>query len=94
VRGISRRKFTQLISAAGVAGTALLEKMYAEAQDFGYVSHESVRAFLDLSGMRVRDEEIASLQASLERALEGMKKIRNRNVPQTLEPVVTFRARR
>jgi hypothetical protein len=94
VRRISRRKFTQIISTAGVAGTALLEKMYAEAQDFGYVSHESVRAFLDLSGMRIHDDDIASLQASLERALDGMKKIRDRNVPYTLEPVVTFRARR
>jgi hydroxymethylpyrimidine/phosphomethylpyrimidine kinase len=72
-----------------VAGTALLEKMYAQAQDFGYVSHESVRAFLDLSGMRIHDDDIASLQASLERALDGMKKIRDRNLPYTLEPVVT-----
>jgi len=94
VRGISRRKFTQIISTAGLAGTALLEKMYAESQSFGYVSHESVRAFLDLSGMKVQDDQIASLQTSLERALEGMRKIRDRNVPQTLEPVVTFRVRR
>jgi hypothetical protein len=94
VPGISRRKFTQIISTAGIAGTALLEKMYAEAQSFGYVSHESVRSFLDLSGMKVQDDQIASLQTSLERALEGMRRIRDRNVPQTLEPVVAFRVRR
>ena len=91
---ISRRKFTKIISGAGVAGTALLEKMYAEAQASGYVSHESVRAFLDLSGMKVNDDQIASLQGSLEHALEGMKKIRDRNLPQNLEPAVTFRVRR
>ena len=94
MREISRRRFTRIISGAGVAGTALLERMYAEAQTFGYVSHDSVRAFLDLSGMKVNDDQIASLQGSLERALEGMKKIRDRNLPQNLEPVVTFRVRR
>jgi hypothetical protein len=94
MREISRRKFTRIISGAGVAGTALLEKMYAEAQAVGYVSHESVRAFLDLSGMKINDDQIASVQGSLERALEGMKKIRDRNLSQNLEPVVTFRVRR
>ena len=94
MRGISRRKFAQIISGAGVAGTALLEKMYAEAQDIGYVSHESVKSFLDLSGMKVADDQIPSLQISLERALEAVKKIRERNLPQSLEPVVTFRVRR
>ena len=94
MRDISRRKFAKIISVAGVAGTALLEKMYAEAQTFGYVSHESVRAFLDLSGMKVNDDQIPLLQGSLERALEGMKKIRERNLLQNVEPVVTFRARR
>jgi hypothetical protein len=44
--------------------------------------------------MKVQDDQIASLQISLERALEGMRKIRDRNVPQTLEPVVMFRVRR
>ena len=94
MRSISRRRFAQLISGAGVAGTALFERMYAEAQNFGYVSHESVRAFLDLSGMKVNDDQIASLQTSLEHALEGIKKIRDRNIPQTVEPVVMFRVRR
>ena len=91
---ISRRKFAQIISTAGVAGTALLERMSAEAQDTGAVSRDSVRAFLDLSGMRVRDDQIVSLQASLERALDSVKRIRDLNVPHTVEPAVTFRARR
>ena len=94
MRGISRRKFAQIISGAGLAGTALLEKMYAQVQDPGYVSHESIRAFLDLSGMKVHDDQIVSLQTSLERALQGMRKIRERSIPQGLEPVVTFRVRR
>jgi hypothetical protein len=94
VPGISRRKFAQIISGAGVAGTALLERMYAEAQDLGYVSHESVRAFLDLSGMKATDNQIPALQTALARALEGIKKIRDRNVPQSVEPVVMFRVRR
>ena len=94
MRDISRRKFAKIISGAGLVGTALLETMYAEAQAFGYVSHESVRAFLDLSGMKVNDDQIPLLQGSLERALEGMKKIRDRNLPQNVEPVVTFRGRR
>jgi hypothetical protein len=91
---ISRRKFAQIISTAGVAGSALMEKMYAEVQDSGAVSRESVRTFLDLSGTRVHDDQIVFLQASLERALGSLKRIRDHNVPQTLEPAVTFRVRR
>ena len=92
--GVSRRKFAQIISTAGLAGTALVETMYAEMQDAGAVSRESVRSFLDLSGMKMQDDQIIGLQASLERALDGMKRIRDRNLPASLEPVVAFRARR
>ena len=91
---ISRRKFAQIISTAGVTGAALMEKMLAEAQDFGSISRESVRSFLDLSGMKVQDDQIAGLQAALERTLDGIKRIRDRNVPQSLEPAVMFRVRR
>jgi len=90
---ISSRKFTQIISAAGLAGTTLMEKMFAEVQDTGSISRDSLRSFLDLSGMKVRDDQISSLQASLERTLESVKRIRDRNVPQSVEPAVTFRVR-
>ena len=91
---ISRRKFAQFISAAGIAGTALLEKMYAEMQNNGAISHDSVRSFLDLSGTSVRDDQVVSVQTSLERAIEGMNRIRERPVPQSREPAVMFRVRR
>ena len=91
---ISRRKFTQVISTAGALGTALLETMYAEMQESGSVSRESVRAFLDLSGTKVTADQIVSVQASLERALESLKRIRDRDVPQNLGPAVMFRVRR
>jgi hypothetical protein len=91
---ISRRRFAQIISAAGLAGTALTEKMYAELQDSGALSRESLRAFVDLSGAKVREDQIVSLQASLERALDSLKRIRDRSVPQIVEPAVAFRVRR
>ena len=91
---ISRRKFAEIISSAGIAGTALLETMYAEMQDSGSVSRESLHAFLEVSGTKVRDEQIVSVQASLERALESLKRIRDREVRQETEPAVAFRARR
>jgi hypothetical protein len=37
---ITRRRFTQIISTAGAAGTVLLEKMYAEMQENGSISIE------------------------------------------------------
>ena len=92
--GIGRRKFTQIISAAGLAGAALAEKMYGEMQDTGALSRESVRSFLDLSGMKVKDDQLIGVHASLERALDGMKRIRERSLSHTLPPAVTFRARR
>ena len=91
---MSRRKFTRVISSAGLAGTALLERMYAEVQDSGYISRESMRSFLDLSGTRVREDQLGDLHVSLVRALENLKRIRDRNVPQSLEPAVMFRVRR
>ncbi len=94
MKTINRRQFAKVLSAGGLAGTALMDKMLAEAQDGGSISRESVRSFLDLSGMKVPDDQIISVQASLERALEGIKRIRDRNVPHSLEPAVTFRVRR
>jgi len=91
---ISRRKFAEIISAAGVAGTALMETMYAEMQDSGAISRESIRSFLNISGTKVPDNQISSVQSSLERALDSMRRIRDRSVPLTREPVVTFRVRR
>ena len=91
---ISRRKFAEIISAAGVAGTALMETMYAEMQDGGSISRESIRAFLDLSGTKAPNDQIISVQASLERALDGLKRIRDRELTQSLGPAVTFRVRR
>jgi len=91
---ISRRKFARVISSAGLSGTALLERMYREAQDSAYISRESMRSFLDLSGTRVREEQLGELQVSLARALENLKRIRDRNVPQGLQPAVMFRVRR
>jgi len=44
--------------------------------------------------MKVHDDQIAGLQASLERALDGIKRIRDRNVPQNLEPALMFRVLR
>jgi hypothetical protein len=91
---ISRRKFAEIISGAGIAGTALLETMYAEMQDSGSVSRGSLHAFLEVSGTKVRDEQLVSVQASLERAMESLKRIRDREVRQETEPAVAFRARR
>jgi hypothetical protein len=91
---ISRRKFAEIISMAGMAGTALLGTMYAEMQDSGGVSRESIRSFLDLSGTKIDDDEIVSVQASLERALDSLKRIRDRDIPQNLPPAVAFRVRR
>ena len=91
---ITRRRFAQIISTAGAAGTALMEKMHAEMQDTGGISSESVRSFLNISGTKLNDDQIGAVQASLTRALDGMKRIRDRSVPQTREPVVTFRVRR
>jgi len=68
--------------------------MFAEVQDSGSVSLESMRSFLDLSGTRVREDQLGELQASLARALDNLKRIRDRNVPQGLEPAVMFRIRR
>jgi hypothetical protein len=90
---ISRRKFTQIISAAGIAGASLVETMYAEMQDSGSVSRESVRAFLDLSGTKPPND-LVSVQASLERALDSLKRIRDRDVAQNVGPAVMFRVRR
>jgi hypothetical protein len=91
---ITRRRFAQIISTAGAAGTVVMEKMYAEMQDSGAISRESIRSFLNISGTKVDDDQIGAVQASLERALDSMKRIRDRSVPQTREPVVTFRVRR
>jgi len=68
--------------------------MFAEVQDSGSVSLDSMRSFLDLSGTRVREDQLGELQASLARALDNLKRIRDRNVPQSLEPAVMFRVRR
>ena len=91
---ISRRKFAQIISTAGLAGTTLLETMTAEAQDFGVISRETMQSFLDLSGMTVRDDQMTALRISLQRAVEGLRTVRQWNVPQNLDPVTAFRARR
>jgi hypothetical protein len=91
---ITRRRFAQIISTAGATGTVLLETMYSEMQSTGAISRESIRSFLNISGTKVPDDQIGSVQASLERALDSMKRIRDRSVPQTREPVVTFRVRR
>jgi hypothetical protein len=91
---VSRRKFVQVITAAGASGTLLLEKMYVEAQSAGGLSRESVRSFANLSGLTVRDDQMDSLRTSLERALDSMKRIRDRTVAQNREPAVTFRVRR
>jgi hypothetical protein len=91
---ITRRKFSQIISSAGIAGAGLLEKMHAEMQGSGAISQESFRSFLNMSGMKVQDDQIVPLQASLERALDGMRRIREQSVPQSREPAVTFRVRR
>ena len=91
---ISRRRFAQLISAAGTAGAALLETMHAEMQDSGAISRESVRSFLNISGTKVNDDQLVSLQTSLERALDSMKRIRERPVSRSREPAVMFRVRR
>ncbi|PYS53325.1 MAG: hypothetical protein DMG13_13190 [Acidobacteria bacterium] len=68
--------------------------MYGEVRDSGYLSRESMRLFLDLSGTRVREDQLGELQVSLARTLDNLKRIRDRNVPQSLEPAVIFRARR
>jgi mRNA-degrading endonuclease HigB of HigAB toxin-antitoxin module len=94
MQSITRRKFNQIISAAGLAGTALLETMHAEMQDAGAISPESVRSFLALTGTKVQDDQIVVVQASLTRALDSMKRIRDRIVPQNREPAVMFRVRR
>lgn len=91
---ITRRKFAQVISAAGMAGTVLLENMYAEMQDSGAISRDTVRSFLSLSGTKVHDDQIVSLQVSLERAIDSMRRIRDHTVPPNREPAVMFRARR
>jgi hypothetical protein len=91
---ISRRKFTQIISAAGVTGAVLVETMYAEMQDSGAISRESVRAFLALSGTKPPNDQLVSVQASLERALDSLKKVRDREVAQNVGPAVMFRVRR
>ena len=91
--GITRRKFAQIISAGGVAGTVLLEKMYAEMQESGAISRASVQNFLNMSGTKVHDDQIASIQASLERSLDSMRRIRERSVAQSREPAVMFRVR-
>jgi hypothetical protein len=94
MQSITRRKFNQIMTAAGLAGTALLETMYAELQDAGAISPESVRSFLALTGTKLQDDQIVPMQASLERALDSMKRIRERTVPQNREPAVMFRVRR
>jgi len=91
---INRRKFNQIISSAGLAGAALLETVYAEMQDAGAISPDSARSFLALTGTKVQDDQLVSVQASLERALDGMKRIRERTVSQNREPAVMFRVRR
>ncbi len=93
MKTIGRRKFAQIISSAGIAGTALMEAMYAEVQDSGSLSRGSVQAFVDLSGMRFNDSQVVTLQASLERALEAMKRVRDRSVRENVAPVVIFRVR-
>ena len=92
--GISRRQFAQIISTAGIAGTALVETMVAEVQTSGAISPESIRSFLGFSGTKVQDDQIVGLQTSLERALDNIKRIRDRSVPHSLEPAVMFRVRR
>jgi hypothetical protein len=77
-----------------MAGTALSAQMLAEMQDAGSISRESVRAFINFSGMKVPDDQIVPLQVSLERALGGISRIRDRSVPHSLEPAVIFRVRR
>jgi hypothetical protein len=90
---ITRRKFAQILSAAGAAGTTLMETMYAEMQDNGSISRESVRTFLDLSGTKVSNDQMISLQASLERALDSVRRVRERDIAQSVGPAVTFRVR-
>jgi len=68
--------------------------MYVEAQGPGGLSRESVHSFANLSGLTVRDDQMESLRISLERALDSMKRIRDRAVPQNREPAVMFRVRR
>ena len=91
---ISRRRFARIFSMAGLAGTALMEKMFAEMQQSGSISSETMQSFLDLSGMKIPDNQVAALRASLERAIEGLRPVREWNVPQSIEPAPAFRARR
>lgn len=91
---ISRRTFAKIITTTGVAGTALLDTMLAEVQDRGTISSGSVKAFLELADLKLNEEQMNSVKSPLERYLESMKKIRDRELPQALEPATMFRVKR
>lgn len=90
---MSRRAFAKIVSTAGLAGTALLETMLAEVQEKGSLSQESVKAFLELTDQKLDHGQIEQVKNSLERSLQNIRKIRNYEVPQSLEPATMFRVR-
>jgi hypothetical protein len=91
---ISRRAFAKTVSTAGLGGTALLETMLVEAQEKGSLSQESVKAFLELTDQTLDEAQIEKVKNSLERSLRSIRRIRNHEVPQSLEPATMFRVRR
>ena len=90
---MSRRKFAELFAAASVTGTALLETMLAEAQRREGLSRESVLAVGELADLELSDDQVAPLRKSLEDFLSSVKQIRDRDVPQSVEPATMFRVR-
>jgi hypothetical protein len=94
MKTFSRRQFSQIIASAGLTGTALVDTTYAEMQRSGTLPPDTVRSFLALTATHVPDDQLAPIQASLERALDSMRRIRDRTVAQERAPAVMFRVRR
>src|SRR5688572_23594009 len=98
----SRRDFTKLLGVAAAAplaipgaGLSLLERAELEELQTGEVSAEVTRALLDVQGSRSIFEDPAQfeeLRAALARAIRDHRILREFQVPDDVEPVLTFEA--
>jgi hypothetical protein len=98
----TRREFTKLVGASAVAATAsatpvaamsIWERAELEVQQTGVVSPEVARTLLDLHGPRGifdQPEPFEELRASLARKIRDHAVIRKFEIPQDLEPLLSF----
>ena len=94
---LSRRNFAKAAAGAGFGGPLLVETLFAEVQQKGSLSNNTIKALLeinDLGDLQLTDDELDRVRTSFERTLESIRKIRAYELRQSTEPSAVFMVRR